>query len=71
MLLGPQKPPDGLNYNPCGGEKQQSGLNEGGYAFRFGVAIVVFLIGRLVAPAHGKPGNDGGAKIDQTVNGFR
>ena len=71
MLLPAHQPFDRLKNNPCGGEKQQSGFNERRNALRLGVPVMVLFIRRLVAPAHRKPGDDGGPKVDQAVNGFR
>jgi len=60
----------GFPDDPAGGEKQQGRLDKGGNALDLGVAIMMLVVGRLIAPANGEIGDDGGAEINEAMNGF-
>ena len=56
--------------DPEGGDKKEPGLDKGRDTFGLGVAIVMLLVGGLVAPADGEEGDDRCAKIDDGMNGL-
>ena len=62
---------DGFPYDPGRYSEQQPGFDQGRDAFGLGMAVVMFLVRRLIAPSDGEPGDDGGAEIDETMEGFR
>ena len=56
--------------DPGGGEKEQGGFDQCRNAFDLGVTIMMLIIGGLIAPADGEIGDDGGAKINEAVDGL-
>ncbi len=61
---------DGLGENPDAGGEHEEGLDEGGEAFNFAVAVVVVLVGGAVGDLDGEEGDGGGAEVDAGVGGL-
>jgi hypothetical protein len=69
--LSAREPVESLVDDPPGREEQECRLDQRADAFKFRVAILMFFIGRLIPPSHGKKGDDRRAEVDEAVNRFR
>ena len=69
--LARDKAVDGLIGDPARGAEKQAGFGQGGDAFEFGMAVMMVVVRRLVAHAHGEEGDHRGAEIGEAVDRFR
>ena len=61
------QPLDRLHGDAAGQQKQQGGLGQRGDAFDLAVPVVMLGVGRPVGNAHGEPGHERRAQVDQAV----